>query len=125
MPSNLSNIPVKRDAASQRPLPFTLERMAKFLIYSIVGSLTVWLAFAERGQHAGFSGLLAVFVCQPWLGVIWALTAMGVPIPAKSLSPTVIAVMVGANIFIWAGWLARKRFGSAPAQDRKVPPDAL
>jgi hypothetical protein len=102
--------------------------MKKFVVYLIIALLTVWLAFAERGQHAGFSGLLAVFVCQPWLGLIWVLTALGVPIPDKSLSPTVIAAMVGTNIVIWAGWLglSRKRFGAGRAQDRKEdPPNAL
>lgn len=102
-----------------------LERMAKFFVYSIVASLTVWLAFAERGQHAGFSGLLAVVICQPWLGVIWVLSALGFPIPAKSLSPTLIAAMVSANVLIWFAWLARKRLTSACAQDRKAPPDAI
>ncbi len=101
-----------------------VERMTKFLAYSVVALLTVWLAFAERGQHAGFSGLLAVFVCQPWLGLIWVLTAIGVPIPDRSLSPTVIAAMVGANVLIWGGWLARRRFGSGHAQHRKGPPNA-
>lgn len=98
--------------------------MTKFLTYLIVALLTVWLAFAERGQHAGFSGLLAVFVCQPWLGFIWILTALGVPIPEISLSATAIASMVGVNVLIWAGWLARKRIASRRAEARKVSPDA-
>ena len=82
--------------------------MRLFTAYTIAALITVALAFAERGQHMGFSGFLAIFLCQPWLAAIWVLVALGVPIPDKALTPAVIAAMVSANVFIWGGYLLFK-----------------
>lgn len=94
--------------------------MNKLLAYALVSAGTVWLAYAEANEHMGISGFLAIFVCQPWLGVIWTLTALGFPIPDRSLSPDLIALFVSLNTVIWRGWLlARDRRQRA---DKSGPP---
>jgi hypothetical protein len=81
--------------------------MRKFIAYILVSLATVALAFSEANQHMGISGFLAIFVCQPWLALIWILSAAGVPVPDLKLSPVVIALMVGLNIVIGAVLLGK------------------
>ena len=84
-------------------------KMRKFLIYTSFAVATVILAAIESGQHMGISGFIAIFLCQPWLAIIWLLVVFGVPIPEFGLNAISVGAMVGLNIFIWGIFLFLKR----------------
>jgi hypothetical protein len=71
-----------------------------FFIYTFISIATVLLAVLESDQHMGIYGFIAIFICQPWLGLIWLLVALGVPVPEFDLNALSVGIMAGLNIII-------------------------
>lgn len=96
--------------------------MRGFITYTLISLATVALAFAERGQHMGLYGFIAIFICQPWLAIIWILLALGVPIPDLALSPALVAGLSGLNIILWGCVLFFKRKRQVQSESKSVAP---
>lgn len=86
--------------------------MRTFTVYAVVSISTVLLAFYEVSSQPHepmhIYGFLAIFVCQPWFTIIWALIAAGAPIEDVPLGPPAIAGFCGLNIFLWGAILLVK-----------------
>ena len=83
--------------------------MRALVIYAIVSIGTVLLALAESGQHMGFYGFIAIFICQPWLIIGWLLAGAGVIARLPDLSAAWVAALSGLNVLLWALYLVLKR----------------
>jgi hypothetical protein len=87
----------------------SLRSWAAWFVYTLVTILTVALAFAEEGWHAPLYGYIAIFICQPWLAIVWVLIALGAPVPNVALSPALVAALSGLNVFLWGSALLLRR----------------
>lgn len=98
--------------------------MRGFITYTLVSVATVALAFAEQGQHMGLYGFIAIFICQPWLAVIWVSLALGIPVPDLALSPILVAVLSGLNVILWGSLLfvRRRHQAKQPPRSANVAP---